>query len=86
MEVRRRRMKSQDTKHGAHVENDANTTISQSRNQRDEVSYSKPGDFLGVKNLECDYVKKKIMIRKYSYGIFILSDRLRMCACKSANS
>lgn len=74
MEVRRRRMRSQDAKSGAHVENDANTSINQSRNQRDEVSYSKPGDFLGAKHLECNYVKKKIIMRRYSYGIFVSFD------------
>ncbi|XP_070164054.1 protein O-mannosyltransferase rt isoform X1 [Polyergus mexicanus] len=35
MEVRRRRTRPQDVKHGTHVENDANA-INQSRNQRDE--------------------------------------------------
>lgn len=39
MEVRRRRMRSQDAKSSAHMENDSNMSINQSRDQRDEVSY-----------------------------------------------
>lgn len=76
MEVRRRRTRPQDVKHGTHVENDANATINQSRDQRDEVSRNIRNDFLGAINLECSYEKKKknyvhIRIREYILVAFL---------------